>query len=135
MLLHRHQGKLRLVFWVMLFCGPRLLLCGLYYVLYDTVSKYLKYRIVGNFQGMKLSRNSVKFDFRFFFFNLQKSRKQIWKANSYMYKPETFHNHIFTKLSLLAKFAKVLSLENFRLYGTLYQYMCVNAHKALTLFK
>ena len=28
-----------------------------------------------------------------------------------------FHNYIFMKLSLLAKFAKVSSLENFRLYG------------------
>ena len=27
---HRHKGKLRLVFLVILFCGPRLLLCGPY---------------------------------------------------------------------------------------------------------
>ena len=38
-----------------------------------------------------------------------------------MYKPETFHDYNFTELPLLAKFAKVLSLENFRLYGTVYQ--------------
>ena len=31
MLPHHRQGKIEDSFWVMLFCGPRLLLCGPYY--------------------------------------------------------------------------------------------------------
>ena len=38
----------------------------------------------------------------------------------YVYKPQSFHNYIFTKLSLLAKFVKVSYPENFQLYGNCY---------------
>ena len=51
------------------------------------------------------------------FFLIYESLENVL-GNSYVYiHPQTFHNYISTKLSLLAKFTQVFSLKNFWLYS------------------
>ena len=76
------------------------------------------YRIAGNFRGSKLSRIRPKIIFTELIF-----------ANfiilPFLYRIiYNFHEFYFRESQNIAKIAKVIGLESFRLYGIMYQYVC-----------